>query len=210
MYEVYINETPLRLVDEQDVNERIVANEQNLVGRYLGKTKFLLQYVDMLEKSDRFESVTLFSNDLRRLIADFEQLFKIVEASGGLVFNQQSKALVIFRRGFWDLPKGKIDAGETKTQAAIREVQEETGLKQLDLEDFLCETRHTYRNKKNQRCIKLTYWYQMTTADTTLVPQTEEDIEQAVWVELADFLAEQPKIYNNILKVIAAFNRRKG
>ncbi len=204
MYEVYINETPLRLVSNQEINSNDANDERHLVARYLSKKKSLLQYVDMLEKSQRFDSVTLFADNLTCLIEDFESLFKIVEASGGLVFSKESKALVIFRRGFWDLPKGKIDEGETKEQAAIREVQEETGLKSLKLGDFLCETKHTYRDKKNRRCIKLTYWYRMTTTDIDLTPQTEEDIEQAIWVDLKEFLTQQPKIYSNILKVIRA------
>ena len=61
----------------------------------------------------------------------------IIEAAGGLVFNEKNELLMIFRRGFWDLPKGKVDEGETLEQCAVREVQEETGLQNIMLGDFL-------------------------------------------------------------------------
>ncbi len=206
MYEIYINETPLKLVTEQEV-VNLRSNEHHLIARYAGKTKFLLPFVDMLEKTDRFGSITLFSEDVELLIRDFESLFLIVAAAGGLVFNNKNETLVIFRRGYWDLPKGKIDKGESKEMAAIREVQEETGLSSLHISDYLCETNHVYRDKHNRRCIKRTHWYHMKTTDEMLVPQKEEDIEQAIWVNLDAFLLTQPKIYNNILKVIQSYQQ---
>lgn len=206
MYEIYINETLLKLVSEQEVIN-LRGNEHNLIARYAGKTKFLLPFVDMLEKTDRFDSITIFSENVQLLIRDFESLFLIVEAAGGLVFNKKEETLLIFRRGYWDLPKGKIDQGESREMAAIREVQEETGLSLLHIEDYLCETNHVYRDKHDRRCIKRTYWYHMKTTDEKLVPQKEEDIEQAIWVHLASFLTTQPKIYKNILKVIQSYQQ---
>ncbi len=204
MYEVYINETPFRLLATENATA-LPSNERNLVGRYPGKSKFLLNYIDMLEKNDTYESVSLHSDDLAQLIADFESLYKILEAGGGLVFNEKGETLFIFRRDFWDLPKGKIDKGETKEQAAVREVQEETGLQQVTLGDFICETNHTYKNKKGKRIIKRTYWYHMTTTDMELIPETEEDIEQAIWQRLDKFISLRPRVYKNIMKVIRTY-----
>ena len=109
--------------------------------------------------------------------------------------------MVIFRRDFWDLPKGKIDKGETPEQAAVREVQEETGLVQVDLGNHIIDTFHTYTHK-DKRILKKTYWYAMKTAETKLTPQSSEDIEQAEWVKLAEFLAKSPTIYGSILNVL--------
>lgn len=199
MYKIYINETPLILKSADKIEA--AASERELVTRYPGKVKFLLNYADMLEKGKRFDKVTLYHEDVEQLFADFASQYKIIEAAGGVVFNAAGKVLLIFRRGFWDLPKGKLDPGEMKEAAAVREVQEETGLQQLDLGDLLGETYHTYKLGKN-RILKRTYWYKMHTLETNLVPQTEEDIEQAVWVELAPFLQEEDRIYKSIREVL--------
>jgi 8-oxo-dGTP pyrophosphatase MutT (NUDIX family) len=106
----------------------------------------------------------------------------IVEAAGGIVFNENEEVLMIFRRGYWDLPKGKIDPGESIETAAIREVKEETGLSQLDLISKLQVTYHTY-NIDNETIIKPTHWFKMFHfTNQPLIPQTEEDITQICWM----------------------------
>ena len=102
------------------------------------------------------------------------------------------------------MPKGKIDPGETPAGAGIREVQEETGLDQLNLGPELHITYHTYRLKSGKRVLKKTYWYRMDTTETELVPQAEEDIEQAVWQDPRSFVAEAKPVYGNILDVVMA------
>lgn len=203
MYKIYINDTPLTLVEARSARELPVGDEQNLVARYPGASKFLLHYIDMLEKTDRFDSITLFYDDYPQLVADFEGLYQLIEAAGGLVFSPDGQALVIFRRAFWDLPKGKIDPGETPAEAAIREVQEETGLGQLILQEKLSETYHTYRDAKGNRILKRTYWFRMLTEEKDLIPQEEEDIEAAVWVNIAELLSRPDlPLYRNIREVL--------
>lgn len=210
MYKVYINETPIYLISTKKLQEKqIVADEYNLVARYAGKSKFLLQYIDMLEKTNRFRSVTIHSSDKKALKKDFESLFNVISAAGGLVFNETEQALLIYRRGHWDLPKGKIDRGESKQEAAIREVEEETGIKNIQLLDAICKTRHFYRNKKGGRCIKKTYWYEMRAPNQGLIPQSEEDIEKAIWAELNTFFDEKIKTYKNIVDVIGKYRKSR-
>ncbi len=202
MYKIYINDTPLILITAAEGSQKLPGTELNPVHRYNGKVKFLSNYIDMLEKTDRFESITLFATDFEGLLKDFTGLFKIIDAAGGVVFNENNEALMIFRRGYWDLPKGKIDPGETKEVAAVREVQEETGIKNVTLGDFLTKTFHTYRTGKGKRILKRTYWYKMTTTDTELTPETEEDIELAIWRNVPDSLLGLPKMYGNIRMVL--------
>jgi len=202
MYKIYINNTPIVLTTQEKAAHLLPGDEENPVGLYVGKTKFLLNYIDMLEKTDRFESVTIFSNDLQQLFADFKSVFKIVEAAGGVVFNENKETLLIFRRGSWDLPKGKIDKGESREDAAVREVQEETGLQQIERGKLIHTTYHTYRDGNDDRVLKPTYWYEMHTSETELHPQAEEDIEKAVWKNVDDFLATEPVIYPNIVDVL--------
>ena len=202
MYKIYIGGTPLFLKSAAAIGDFSVADEKHLVARYPGKPKFLLNYVDMLEKDTRFEAVTLYAADIAKLFADFSSFFKIIEAAGGLVLNPAGAALFIFRRQTWDLPKGKIEEGESPQVAAMREVQEETGLTQLLLSDLLGETYHTYREKDGKRILKRTYWYRMHTEQLALLPQASEEIEQAVWRQMTDVLANENNIYGNIRDVL--------
>jgi len=132
----------------------------------------------------------------------------IIIAAGGLVQNNIGQILLIFRRGFWDLPKGKLDAGELIPECAIREVQEETGIQTLKLGQFICTTTHTYFDKwLNKDVEKHTHWYAMLSlANETLVPQTEEDIEKIEWVPLNELPQYLLQTYPTIRTVFEAFN----
>ena len=113
--------------------------------------------------------------------------FQIIRAGGGVVFNDKGEALFIFRRGKWDLPKGKLDDGETIEQCALREVEEETGLKGVILKDFIMTTYHTYVEDGKQ-VLKESHWYRMEAkGKQTLTPQAEEDITEIRWVKRADW-----------------------
>ena len=204
MYKVFINETPLIFTNTEGVLPEWKNADNILIVKYLGKKKFLHNYIDLLEKSNKYHQVVIFSNDLEALWSDFSSIFKVIEAAGGVVFNEKNEVLVIFRRDFWDLPKGKIDKGESPEQAAVREVQEETGLENVILGAHIIDTYHTYE-LKDKRILKKTYWFEMKTTDMQLIPQQEEDIEQAEWVVLRNFLSSKPVIYGNILIVLDAF-----
>jgi 8-oxo-dGTP pyrophosphatase MutT (NUDIX family) len=128
-------------------------------------------------------------------------------AAGGIVINPNKEILWIFRRGFWDLPKGKLDPNESIEACAIREVMEETGISNLVLGDLILTTNHQYHDTYlNTEVEKTTYWYQMTT-DTIQegVPQTEEDIEAIAWVKKADIAPYLAKTYENINQVMEVF-----
>ena len=202
MYKIYINDTPLILANLKSIKAVPKSDEQTMVARYTGMAKSLLNYIDMLEKSKRFNTVYLLSENYAQLVADFEKHFKLIEAAGGVVYNTQARILAIFRRGSWDLPKGKIDPGETPPIAAVREVQEETGIQQIELGKLIGSTYHTYRLKSGKRVLKRTYWYKMQTNDMDLKPQTEEDIEQALWIGPKAFLNGNYPMYNSIREVV--------
>jgi 8-oxo-dGTP pyrophosphatase MutT (NUDIX family) len=132
----------------------------------------------------------------------------IIIAAGGLVQNSKGEMLLIYRRGFWDLPKGKLDAGESIPDCAIREVQEETGIQTLELGQFICTTTHHYFDKWiNKDAEKHTHWYAMLSLENeTLVPQTEEDIEKIEWVPRKQLPLYLLQTYPTIRSVFDAFN----
>lgn len=104
------------------------------------------------------------------------------QAAGGLITNSNNEILLIFRRGKWDLPKGKIDEGETPEEAALREVTEETGLFTIHIEKKLTDTWHAY-HQFDKDILKQTHWYKMNFTGTELtIPQIEEDIMDIQWI----------------------------
>ena len=111
----------------------------------------------------------------------FAQDYTLIHAAGGIVANEDDEVLMIFRYGCWDFPKGKVEAGEAWTTAALREVEEETGLHDITLAEPLPNTYHTY-TLHGTPILKITHWYAMRAPQQPLIPQTEEDISQAVWV----------------------------
>ncbi len=203
-YKIYINGKPVFLAERAQASEiGILTDKNNFAGHYVGKKKLIRQYLDLLDKNKSVESVAIYAENLAQLWTDFQACFKVQEAAGGYVLNREGKLLVFYRRGSWDMPKGKIDPGETPEQAALREVREETGLVHVALGEFLMHTYHTFE-QKGQRILKKTWWYSMKTTDTLLVPQTEEDIEEIRWVEPADWLETEKAVYGNIREVIRA------
>jgi 8-oxo-dGTP pyrophosphatase MutT (NUDIX family) len=122
-------------------------------------------------------------SDLEKLRKVVWKKFLLVKAGGGLVRNGEGKYLFIFRRGIWDLPKGKLDPGETIEQCAVREVGEETGLRSVQLEAPLLVTYHTY-DENGKHILKESHWFRMKAADLAgLKPQQEEQITELRWVD---------------------------
>ncbi|WP_168797553.1 NUDIX hydrolase [Neolewinella litorea] len=200
MYVIYINDRPLVLRDTATASPYgDGAPDTHLVARYSGKRKSLLNYADTLEKgSQKVFSIELVADDLNDLWQDFQSHYRWVEAAGGLVTHaRKQQQLFIFRRGYWDLPKGKLDEGEDRAAAALREVEEETGLRQLSLGEALPTTYHTYRTSKH-RILKPTYWFRMTTEQNELIPETAEDIERAEWRSVESVLEGEGPIYENL------------
>jgi 8-oxo-dGTP pyrophosphatase MutT (NUDIX family) len=202
MYKIYINDTKIVLLPSKNVSKPKVEDKENIIVRYNGKSNHLLSFIDMCEKTDRYKSICIHSSDIDTLISDFEGLFKTVEAAGGAVVNEKNQILFIHRRGSWDLPKGKMEYKESRRQAAKREVAEETGISNIQLDKKLTVTKHTYQNRSGKRCIKLTHWYLMFTRKQKLVPQVEEDIERTEWMTLDKFFSKKRKVYKNILDVL--------
>jgi len=132
-------------------------------------------------------AVHLFAPDLKSLIEQFEGNFEIVSAAGGVVLDGSGNILLIFRRGNWDLPKGKVEPGESMESAAVREVEEETGVHVAGIESVVCETRHLY-TEDGRNILKHTFWYKMKVDSITpeLVPQAEEGIGFCSWFTPAE------------------------
>ena len=181
------------------------------IHRYDGKREHIKKFIKKARKTiiadsgHKPQAIILHYKDAEQLKADFFSAYKIVEAAGGVVFNPKNEILFIYRRGHWDLPKGKIDPGETPEIAALREVEEETGLTEVHRHEHLHTSYHIYKDRNDTKCLKPTYWYRMTTENTQLKLQHEEDIETAEWLKASDFLEHGRITYGAIKDVVASY-----
>jgi 8-oxo-dGTP pyrophosphatase MutT (NUDIX family) len=136
------------------------------------------------------------------LLEKIRTMFHWIEAAGGVLRDQQGRFLLIHRRGYWDLPKGKIDAGENPLQAAGREIEEETGVGALQLEAQLTPTYHIYKIDQNW-FLKKTHWF-LFEADAAqpITLQREEDIEDAQWMPTSNIRTIEEQIYPSLLPLL--------
>ncbi len=199
MYKIYINDHPLILTDQMGAP---LNREQDVLGAYyLGQPKQLLNFIDKLEKSPDPPTVVLQCEDLSRLKKDFWSLHKKVKAAGGVIINDHGEVLFIKRLGIWDLPKGKRDHGEKNKDTALREVEEEVGLKCTILRK-LPKTYHTYRLSNGRRVLKPTAWYTMRPATSEVVLQTSEHITAYRWMTIAELVAQDLPIYASLSNLL--------
>ncbi len=144
--------------------------------------------------------------DLSVLRKSFFKKFTIIQAAGGLVQNEKGQFLFIFRRGKWDLPKGKTGKKESIPDCALREVKEETGLKKIKLTGLLSLTYHTYHEGARFN-LKETYWYNMKAGSSEkLIPQLEEDIHEIAWVDqehIPAFLERSYPLVSDVIKLVS-------
>lgn len=210
-YKIYINDSILTLADDATAPQQLQILPDALPLYYHGRKKTLMSIVDSLEKSQHPRQIILTSADVEKTFTEFSRLYKQIDAAGGVVENKRGEILTIYRRKIWDLPKGKLDSGETFERAAVREVLEETGLKSVKMGKFLTSTHHTFRTRRmSQRALKLTMWYGMTTKHLDLKWQVEEDIEDARWVKPKSLLNGKYAVYSSIRFVVEQYLKNKS
>lgn len=194
MYKVFVNEKRLTLSKYPE------NMEKNL--RFEGFASLEIA-VDLLENTSCPE-MNVYGENIDEIWEDFTHMFKVIEAAGGIVKNQNGDLLFIRRLGKWDLPKGKVEEGESLEQAALREIEEETGLKELILEEFINNTFHIYTERSGEKILKTTYWFRINyLGDETPIPQIEEGISEVSWKN-ADAISTDvlPMTFNNIKLIL--------
>lgn len=199
MYKVFFNRIPLSIIDSE--YDRSLLEEKRLMFKWNKQERQIENLIEDLVSPHVKVPVYLVTSKVEKAIAVFEKQFKIIEAAGGVVEDESKRILFIHRRGYWDLPKGKIDKGEEEKQAAVREVIEETGIQNVELLEKLLTTRHVYRTK-NHLILKPSHWYRMKTVWQKTIPQLEEDILKCEWLRAATIKAQSQETYPNILEVL--------
>jgi len=198
MYVIFYNNVPIYLT-------RNLSDCQNVKTYDIDKTPVF----ELLAKIDAstLKSVCFLHKDGTYLYKAFVSQFKIIEAAGGVVYNEKNELLFIFRNDVWDLPKGKVEKDEKIDAAALREVAEECGVSNLKLRNFIDKTYHIYKFK-NQFVFKITHWYKMTSNRCTeLIPQLEEGITKAVFLDKVGQEKVLQNTYPNIKLLIKNFKK---
>ncbi len=139
------------------------------------------QIIDMLDNHpEDLLSLTLVCSNTKEIAEKIKSQYKVIKAAGGVVL-KNNQWLLMYRRKVWDLPKGKLDRDESSRKAAVREIEEETGVK-ARIKGKICTTWHTY-TFQNSRILKRTKWYILECInDSNMAPQAEEDIEKLEWM----------------------------
>lgn len=203
-YNIFVNNNLLQLVNNRDLEFIHLENDRHIMIPFDKKPENLKRAIAFLDENKK-DRVVLYSDDLEMLWEAFTKIFTPIAAAGGIVYNDKKEILVIYRRKTWDLPKGKIEPGEKKKEAAIREVQEECGLTNVEIINKLGNTYHTF-GAKGKRKLKVSTWYTMYSNDIDVKPQAEEDIDRAEWMSLDTFLADAKPVFPNILDVVEAYS----
>lgn len=199
MYKVFVNEKRL------SISKSPIEMEKNIP--YEGNTSFEIA-IDLLENTSA-STINIFGEE-EEIWNGFKSFLKIIEAAGGIVFNPEQKILFIHRLGRWDLPKGKIEPGESLEVAALREIEEETSLSEVNLENFINTTYHIYKEKKlgkETHILKMTHWFKMFYfGEKPPIPQVEEGITKVEWKSNAEIENEVfPNTFNNIKLILNEF-----
>lgn len=194
MYRIYVNDKSILLTNVLEKDEK--------------NKSFLLDEISIAQimrelSSKKTKKIYLFHPKKGKLLKKFKKKLPVIQAAGGIVVNSQGDYLFIKRAGKWDLPKGKLDKGEQPEEAAVREVEEETGVNQLRIEQLRSITYHIFGRNGSYR-LKETYWYDMyTDFQGDLVPQHEEGIEKAIWKKKTKIPKLMKNSYGNIKKLLS-------
>ncbi len=198
---IYINNKPLILTN---IAEQYI-DENPLAAGYLFLTGAFPRNLNMAIKhlTSRLSlGVVIEDISIEALMEMLQNNFQIINAGGGVVCNEDGDILMIYRRGKWDLPKGKQDEGETTKDCAQREVQEETGLEVLQVKNPICISSHVYLQGGKQ-ILKYTYWYEMfASKNSDLLPQKEENILDVKWIPESKLNLYMHQTYDAIKEVL--------
>lgn len=197
MYKVFVNEKKLLLSKQPENLEKMLGYE-NVTSLEIA--------LDLLENTS-VKELNVFGENIDEIWAEFQKLFRIIEAAGGIVNNTDGNILFIKRLGKWDLPKGKMEKGESREESAVREIEEETGLKDVELVQFINTTYHIYVERNGDKVLKCTHWFEMNfKGEDTSKPQIEEGITEVAWKNTSQIEEEVfPSTFKNIKLIIKEF-----
>ncbi|NVN95117.1 MAG: NUDIX domain-containing protein [Bacteroidetes bacterium] len=203
MYKVFVNNQSIHFV--KTINIHLFDSEDIEFYQFQSKKALLAVIADFIDKKLTQRLYIYCPVNLTEVFSFFKAQYIEIKAGGGLVCNAEDKYLFIFRRGKWDLPKGKMEKGESIKTTAIREIEEETGMDNLTVIKKLPDTFHIYI-EKNKNIIKHCYWFLMKTdSKKILKPQIKEDITKAVWLKKEEIIDTISNTYSSISHLVCSY-----
>jgi 8-oxo-dGTP pyrophosphatase MutT (NUDIX family) len=200
MYKVFVNGKLIKLIADFS---QYKSEDHALFLRFYSK-EALGYAVELLIKNKGLRELIVYHNDLEALWKNFQSLYQHVPAAGGVVKNKKGHLLFIFKRGTWDLPKGKVDGKESFEKAAIREVQEECGVNDIKKASERGVTYHLYKEGEIT-FLKETHWFDMDSSfDGDFKVDKKEGIEKAAWVKEKELPKVLSNTYNSIVALLEA------
>jgi 8-oxo-dGTP pyrophosphatase MutT (NUDIX family) len=198
-YRIFIKDKLILFTENMNMQGR----EKNAIFyRYVDMKKLALEFERFIKNKKLKTLVVHRRKNVDKLFKLFILRFKITKAAGGAVISKNNEVLMIYRHGRWDLPKGKKNKGEKNRETAIREVMEETGIKQLKIKKKLQVTYHFYRRNK-RLIIKKTHWFLMKgKRSQEFIPATEEGIEKVKWIPFEKAKKKSNKTFRSITEVL--------
>lgn len=198
---IYFNDKPLFLADEMDDIMLPYSHHDDAVLIDEFSNASVNSMIHEM-RSQKIHAGIFLHTDLAELKKAVFKKFTVIKAAGGWVTNDHDEVLMIHRRGKWDLPKGKLDPGEKLEDCAVRETEEETGVKNIIGGPLLLVTYHTYE-ENGHHILKESYWYDLRVKGRPdLKPQHEEDIVAAEWVPIAGINSYLKNTFPSILDVV--------
>ena len=205
MYKVFFNDREIIISQKPD----ITLNKSQETRANLSKVNDVKDWFLQFVQSDENKVLLLSDSPESFWGKTFVKAFRFITASGGVVV-RDNKIMVIFRNEKWDLPKGKIDRGESAEIAAIREVQEECGISGHKIVKKLPSTYHIYRSpykkSKGEWILKETFWFEMAYSGLENgYPQTEENITEIRWLSFDELDLVLENTYENLKQILELY-----
>lgn len=204
MYKVFFNEKLIAISGRTN----ITLNKPTQFFEDQCSAEEVKEWFQSFAKSDQKEVVLIHSSPAD-FLEIFQSAFVVLQAAGGIVL-RKNKMLFIFRNGKWDLPKGKIDNGETAREAAVREVEEECGILGHSIVKRLPATYHIYQSPykrtKGEWIFKETFWFEMNYKGIESgTPQENEGITQVKWLGRNELDEVWSNTYENLKQIISFY-----
>jgi 8-oxo-dGTP pyrophosphatase MutT (NUDIX family) len=197
MYKVFIDHKPVLFIQKEEFSAGEIVAEAKEV-------ETLSDLKPLLKKASIQEPVYLLSKNPKKAFKRFFKSFKKIDAAGGIV-QRKEKFLVIKRKGLWDIPKGRIDKGESAEDACVREIMEECGIEGHTIVHPLTDTYHVMK-WNGQPALKHTFWYMLSyDGPKETQPETKEGITAAKWMSREKLLGIRKKTFGSINVVLDAF-----
>ncbi len=201
---IYFNDTPLYLCKQTNEKLDDLRTQPGVVYSSDISKEAVRQFINEVQQKNVISGI-LCNRDFETLRDIFFDNFLFIEAAGGIVQNADKEILFIFRKGKWDLPKGKLDTNEDAESCARREIEEETGVTGLMLKYKVGSTFHVYE-EKGIKILKESHWFfYRTDFSGNLRPQLNEDITEAKWIPTRDIKIPMANSYATIRNIMHEF-----